>query len=107
MLTPIDHAKSYYGDNFDAMVSEFLKPYRYLYSGDDFFVMAYPHVTDLLFERSLNKTLDDLDVWVLHYFAGDIKRLFEIAPFELPYVAFQRKGKWKLYRTEELKRRLT
>lgn len=103
---PVDHAKEYYGDRFDAMVLEFLKPHRYIYSGDDFFVLAYPHVLESLFEQNLNKTLDEIDVWVIHYFSGEIKRLFDIAPFDLPHVAFQRKGKWKIYDTEKLKRKL-
>ena len=103
---PIDHARKFYGDKFWFMVHQFVRPMRYIYSGDDFFVLAYPHKTNLLFKQNLNKDVDKLDVWVIHYFAGDIKRLFEIAPFELPYVAFQRKDRWKLYETEKLKKKL-
>lgn len=103
---PVDHAKKYYGANFDSMVCEFLKPYRYLYSGDDFFVLAYPHISSILFGQNLNKSVDNIDCWVIHYFAGDIKRLFDIAPFDLPYVVFERQGKWKLYETDKLKKKL-
>lgn len=112
---PIDDAIDAYGDRIGEMVCEFLQPHRYLYSGDDFFVMAYPHILSEIIETESKqelieieskKTLDDIDVWCIHFFAGDIKRLFEIAPFELPYVAFHRRGKFKVYETEKLKQKL-
>ena len=112
---PVDEAKEFYGGNFESMVDEFLVPQRYIYSGDDFFVLAYPYVSNTLceeedvslFRLNLNKDLDKIDTWVIHYFAGNISRLFAIAPFDLDYVAFQRKdGKWKLYNTQDLKRKL-
>jgi hypothetical protein len=103
---PIDYAKKFYGPRFDSMVAEFFEPNRYVYSGDDIFVLAYPYSIDMLFEQSINKTLDKFDVWVIHYFAGNIKRIFAIAPFDLPFVAFERRGEWKTYRMDELKRRL-
>lgn len=113
---PIDEARDFFGHDFEGMIDIFFRDGYYMYSGDDFFVMAYPYrSSDLieeenvdLFRLSPNKSVDKTDTWVIHYFAGDIKRLFAIAPFLLDYVAFQRKGgRWKLYNTDDLQRRLT
>ena len=109
---PLDEARDFYGSDLLDMIHMFLTPQRYIYSGDDFFVLAYPYRSgDLLEEEhvllrhDLNNSVDKTDTWVIHFFSGDIKRLFEIAPFDLDYVAFERRGKWKLYNTEDLKRR--
>jgi len=104
---PINKAKDMYGDKFYPLLDEFYTNGRYVYSDPDIFVMAYPHVLDILLERNLNKTLDEIDVWVIHFFAGDMKRLFEIAPFELKWVAFERnEHRFRVYETEKLKRRI-
>lgn len=107
--TPLEEAKKAWGDKFWLRVEEFLHPSRYLYSGDDFFVMAYPHVRDNLLDKSDDNTINDIDTWVIHYFSGDMKRLFEIAPFDLKWIAFQRngKGRFKFYEAEKLKRRIS
>lgn len=108
MLKPIDHAIEKYGAELGSLITDFMAEDRYIYSGPDFFVLAYPHVKDLLLRRNLNKTLDDTDTWVIHFFAGDMKRLFEIAPFETEWTAFHRHDKddFKFYNTEKLKRRI-
>ena len=107
---PVEYAREFYPDDFDEQIDDFLSAGRYIYSGDDFFVLAYPYFSecfkDGLLRPDLNKTLDKCDTWVIHYFAGDIGRLFAIAPFDLDYVAFQRRnGKYRLHKTEDLKRR--
>lgn len=99
-----------YGDDFPALFEQFTTNGRYIYSGPDFFVLAYPHVRESLLRRNSNKNLDKVDTWVIHYFTGEISRLFEIAPFDLEYVAFHRNrndDKLKVYRMEDLKRRLS
>jgi hypothetical protein len=41
------------------------------------------HNKELLEGKKTEKELDKLDCWYVHYAAGDIKRLFEICPYEL------------------------
>lgn len=62
------------------------------------------HNKDLLKGKKSEKELDKLDCWYVHYAAGDLKRLFEIAPYELEWVAFERNNdKLKFYKVERIR----
>ena len=60
-----------------------------VYSDDKVFVMAIMHNKDALLKNK-KKELDNLNCWYVHYAAGDISRLFEIAPYELEWAIFER-----------------
>ena len=60
-----------------------------VYSDDKVFVMAIMHNKDALLKNK-KKELDNLNCWYVHYAAGDISRLFEIAPYELEWALFER-----------------
>lgn len=60
-----------------------------VYSDDVVFVMARLHNKNQLIKNIKNK-LDKLDSWYVHYAAGNISRLFEIAPYEMKWAIFER-----------------
>lgn len=60
-----------------------------VYSDDRVFVMAIMHNKEALLKKE-KKELDKLDSWYVHYAAGDISRLFEIAPYEMEWAIFER-----------------
>ena len=69
----------------------------WVYSGDDAFVMAMPESSWKLFELNLNKEVDK-DTWFVYAYIGNLKRVLELIPFPLEYVAFRRNnGKIKMY----------
>ena len=76
-----------------------------VYSDDRIFVMAIMHNKDALLKNS-KKELDKLDCWYIHYAAGDILRLFEIAPYEMEWAIFERgEGKpLKCYKIDRIRR---
>lgn len=103
---PVEEARVYYGGTFQTHLDEVMSKW-YVYSDPTIFVMAYPYSADLIRQGEMNKVVDNPDCWVIHFFSGEMTRLFEIAPAHLPHVAFQRGGgKWKVYETEMLDRKL-
>ena len=76
-----------------------------VYSDDRVFVMAMRHNKNQLLKNKENQ-LDKLDSWYIHYAAGDILRLFEIAPYEMEWAIFER-GKdkpLKCYKVDRIRR---
>lgn len=66
------------------------------------------HNKDLLKGKKSEKDLYNLDCWFVHYAAGNLDRLFEICPYELEWVAFER-GDFKplkFYKLDRIRRLL-
>ena len=80
---PIQLAKDRYGKDFESLMGFYLT-HGVVYSDDKVFVMAIMHNKDALLKNK-KKELDNLNCWYVHYAAGDISRLFEIAPYELEW----------------------
>jgi hypothetical protein len=73
----------------------------WVYSGDDCFVMAKT-ISSTLLESCLNKPLDT-DMWFIYIYAGNLKRVLELIPFEKEYVGFRRNnGAVKVYSMKRL-----
>ena len=67
--------------------------------------MAMMHNKDFLMGKKSEKELDKLDCWYIHYAAGDVKRLFEIAPYEMKWALFERNNdKLKCYDLDRIRR---
>lgn len=88
-------------ENFLAELDNHLT-FGWVYSGDDAFVMATHESRDLLLRPDLNKAVDN-DTWYVYLYSGSLKRVLELIPFELTYVAFRRNnGEIKIYKTQKL-----
>ena len=76
-----------------------------VYSDDKVFVMAMLHNKNQLLKKE-KKELDKLDCWYVHYAAGDISRLFEIAPYEMEWAIFERgeNKPLKCYKLDRIRR---
>lgn len=48
----------------------------------------------------------DPDAWFIEYGSGDMGAMFDLMPFWLPFIAFQRKGRMKVYATATLANRI-
>lgn len=66
---------------FAAMIGAFLRT-GFVYAGDDAFILAQPQ---------------NGDTWWVHLAAGDLTRFLDLAPYPLPWVAWQRKGTGKVH----------
>ena len=103
---------SSYGDEFDEQLRFHLNK-GWVYSGEDCFVMATIEPlmeldlnSEELLRHNLNKTLDK-KIWYIYVYVGSLKRVLELIPFDLGYVAFRRDGgKVKLYDMKKLIRRI-
>ena len=94
-----------HGLNFLSVLDEHLTE-GYVYSGDDCFVMASTENRESLLGICLNKDVDN-DTWFVYAYVGELKRVLELIPFRLKYVAFRRdNGNMKMYQTDNLLRKL-
>jgi hypothetical protein len=67
--------------------------------------MAILHNKDFLMGKKSEKDIDKLDCWYVHYAAGDLGRLFEIAPYEMEWAVFERENQiLKCYNLDRLRR---
>ena len=107
-MSPFDQAKQWcmeHGEHFYDELDLHLAC-GWVYSGEDAFVMATLEDSNELTGLSLNKTLDT-DVWYVYLYAGDLKRVLSLMPFDKKYIAFRRNnGRIKLYEAEKLLRRI-
>ena len=91
-----------YGDDFDDKFRFHLNN-GWVYSGDDCFVMA---TVEELNEIESKKRLTG-KTWFVYVYVGSLKRVLDLIPFQLEYVAFRRNnGPIKVYRMETLLRKL-
>ena len=71
----------------------------FVFSTPNYFIMARPvdteaHENDIVGRRIFK--LSECDGWLIHCMAGDISRVWEIMPFYLPLLAFQRKNELRV-----------
>lgn len=90
---------------FDELVAQYAL-YGYVYIGEDAVILAEPHGYSELINNK--KSLDKCDSWYIQYAAGDVKRFFEVCPFDLEWVIFERhdQKRRRAYKFNTLKRRL-
>lgn len=101
---PIQLAIDRYGSEFEELLTHY-STNGVVYSDNRVFVMAMMHNKDFLMGKKSEKELDKLDCWYIHYAAGDIKRLFEIAPYEMKWALFERDNdKLKCYNLDRIRR---
>ena len=101
---PAQLAIDRYGSEFEELLTHY-STNGVVYSDNRVFVMAMMHNKDFLMGKKSEKELDKLDCWYIHYAAGDIKRLFEIAPYEMKWALFERNNdKLKCYNLDRIRR---
>ena len=104
-MKPVMKAKEMaeaWGDDFDEQLRFHLNN-GWVYSGEDCFVMAT--VEDLI-EIQSKKRLTKR-AWYIYVYVGNLRRVLDLIPFRLEYVAFRRNnGRLKVYETETLLRKL-
>tara|TARA_R100000353_G_C6495402_1_gene192789 strand:+ start:34 stop:366 length:333 start_codon:yes stop_codon:yes gene_type:complete len=104
MNTPIQKAIDRYGNELEELIRHYSTT-GVVYSDNRLFVMAVMHNKEILQGKNFKKGLDKLNCWYVHYAAGDIKRLYEICPYELTWVAFERGDKpLKFYKLDRIRR---
>jgi len=103
-MKPIRIVQERAGDEYYDLLEDALGN-GWFYSGDDCCVGAFVYGEEWLGRQNLNKELDK--VWFVSFYAGDLRRVLELIPFDLKYVAFRRNfGKIKLYDMKKLKQKL-
>ena len=91
-----------HGDDFDAKMRLHLNE-GFVYSGDECFVMAkVEDFNDIDCKKGLTGK-----AWFVYVYVGSLKRVLELIPFRLEYVAFRRNnGPVKVYDMDKLLRKL-
>ena len=103
-MKPIRIVQERARDDYYDMLEDVLEN-GYFYSGDDCCVGAVIHDEDWLLRQNLNKVLDK--VWFISFYAGDLKRVLELIPFDLRYISFRRDfRKVKVYDMKKFVKRI-
>ena len=106
-MKPIRKAQEMLGDDEYYDLMEDALEHGYFYSGDDCCVAAVIYGEEWLARQNLNKDLDK--VWYINFYAGDLKRVLELVPFDLKWVCFKRDrdhDKIKIYDMKQLLKRI-
>ena len=85
----------------------------YLYSSPDCFALARPVSTgwheDVIKWAELENTLSDNDLtlelncWYIAHVVGELSSLLNYIPYDLPFIAMERRGKFKVYDYNKIK----
>jgi len=103
-LKPILTIQEMLGYEYYDLMDEVLED-GYFYSGDDCCVGAVLYGKDWLLRQDIDKSIDK--VWYVCFYAGDLKRVLELVPFETELIAFRRNfGKIKVYDMKKLLKRI-
>lgn len=107
-MNPAIQASIHYGAKFDEIIAWYMLN-GYVYSSPEVFVMACEHSKEALIEDREIKKLDKLDSWYIQYVAGEVKKIFDVCPFEKEWVIFERwgKSKRKVIQFSRIKQRFT
>ena len=101
---PIDLAQKWCDENDENLYAqiELHLGCGWVYSGEDAFVLATEEASADLLTSNLNKDVD-IDTWYVYLYAGNLKRVLELIPYNKKYVAFRRNnGAIKVYDTVKL-----
>jgi hypothetical protein len=106
VLTPLQEFKAFYGDKWRVMREIYCEA-GYFYCGPDMCICAFKTTRKKLEEKKFEISVDSPDTWYIHFLSGEIKRAFEIAPIELPHVAWERRmnGNTRIVETAKIRRR--
>ncbi len=103
-MIPIRAVKKMLGDEYYDLVEEVLEE-GWFYSSPECCVGAMVFDEKWLERQNLNKELDK--VWYVSFYAGDLKAVLKLIPFDLRWLAFRRDfGKVKIYDMKKFKRKL-
>lgn len=89
-MTPFDQFKAFHGTAWPQKLLDYLN-YAWVYSSPTCFALVRVSAVE--------------SCWFIEYLAGDVKEAIHHLPFYLRYVAFNRKGKPKIYATATITRR--
>ena len=93
-MTPFDQFKAFHGTEWPQKLLDYFN-HGWVYSSPWCFALVR-------IEPDLETQCNH---WFIEYLAGDVKEAIHHLPFYLPYIAFNRKGKTKLYATATITRR--
>jgi hypothetical protein len=105
---PIEQAKLWCDEHDECLCDEIELHLEcgWVYSGEDAFILATEESSADLTGLNLNKDVD-IDTWYVYLYAGNLKRVLELIPYENKYVAFRRNnGTIKIYETKKLLSRI-
>ncbi len=87
-MTPFDQFKAFHGTAWSQKLLDYLN-HGWVYSSETCFVLVSACVDDAPEDR----------FWFIDYLAGDVKEAIHHLPFYLPYIAFNRRNRPKIYAT--------
>jgi hypothetical protein len=107
-MTPIDQIHQTYlkhGVDFGGMLHFHLE-HGFVFSTPEFFVMGRPVVRREMGPKIVVYDRERIaDAWWIHAFAGDLTRVWEVLPYRLGYVGFERfDNSSRFYPLEQVRR---
>jgi len=105
-MEPLTAFKDFYPDDWREVL-EFFAGHAYFYSSPTALVCAYTTRRSLVEQKKYEMVVDNFDTWYIHYLAGKVTEVFDIAPSVTKWVCWQRNqsGKDVFIEYEKLRRR--
>jgi len=97
-MSPYEQMEKWYAEHPDGdkfgQYCDYFSRYEYLFSTPDYFVMIRAVVRaaglSAFLDLSIEFPREMQDTWFVYAFAGDLSKVWDILPRELPWVAFER-----------------
>jgi len=112
MMLPWQIAKDYWQAHnpcqpFEVLLGRYVSGGGYVWSSPDFFILGFKARIEVAGKPEQDM---DGDAWFVHLAASApgkrgvdcLKEFMRLAPEPLPFVAFHRRGDWKVYRWDRL-----
>lgn len=111
-MTPLDQMRQVYAaEPCLCTLAEdigFFQAHGLVFDLPEFFVMGRPVVKSAGYHAiSVARTPflpDEWDCWHIQAMAGDLKKVWEVLPFDLPWIGFERMNNLRFYRTARMRR---
>lgn len=116
MKLPWQIAKEYWQENnpcqpFEVLLGKYISNGGYVWSSPDFFILGFKAVIESVGEPRPDS---EGNAWFIHLAATSprkrgvsfLSEFMRLAPEPLPFIAFHRRGKWKVYRWEKMEEML-
>ena len=80
----------------------------YVFSTPEFFIMGRGVKRDAPQDQIVDPSYcfprEEQDCWHVYLMSGDVRKVWDILPYSLPFISFERKNELRFYKSEDINR---